>query len=310
MPVYAEPTEPLSWVAWIIVVLGGLLITFLSTVITEEKHYKFIVFFGKYYKTVESGLSFKFPIIMWVDTNKTIYLGRQTEKCKLTVKTQDGATITIGTNVTYKISEEKDKAYRAVYDLEDYKSLMHVYVDDVAISKLNKMTLEDVFDKKEEIQSLIEEKLNQELTEFGITVEGVFLEDPTLPNDLVESYNRKVKAARDLLAADDEANAIKKLAVGKANADGESIKIRMTKMAEARDEFAGKSAESIKTLVASGATVEQAMDFLKSVGDNDALVTASRNSATIVMATNGNGTPSVAVQPPTTGDKKSHAEAS
>ena len=70
---------------------------------------------------------------------------------------------------------------------------------------------------------------------------------------------------------------------GEATADGESVKIRMEEVGKARKEYAETTTEAINILKSAGVAPEIALNFLTRVGDQDALVTASRNSETAIL---------------------------
>jgi hypothetical protein len=58
---------------------------------------------------------------------------------------------------------------------------------------------------------------------------------------------------------------------------------RSTKLGEAREEYTTKTAIAVKKLMEAGATADGALTFLNKIGEQDALVTASRNGSTIVF---------------------------
>lgn len=72
--------------------------------------------------------------------------------------------------------------------------------------------------------------------------------------------------------------------MGEATADGESVKIRMEEVGKARKEYAETTSEAINILTAAGVAPDIALNFLTRVGDEDALVTASRNSDTAILS--------------------------
>ena len=92
---------------------------FSSVVFTPENHYSFITVFGKYEKTVASGISFKAPFISSVD--KRIFLGLSSRNIPLTLKTLDQVTFNLALNVQYVVSNKPEEAFKALYHISDFK---------------------------------------------------------------------------------------------------------------------------------------------------------------------------------------------
>lgn len=264
-----------------LVVIGGILL-WQSIIITPPKHYKFIVFLGKYWFTAKEGLAFKLPFVSWVD--KQAYVGVSEKQVPLQLKTKDQVTFSIALKVLYKVSDDIEQAYKALYDLEDFEDQILSIATDASIPVANGIELEDVYDAKEQITDAGNQALSGFFANYGITIINVLSDEPHLPAEVEAQANAVIAAKRDNEAAQYKAQAIKTEKIGEAEADGESVKIRMEKLGQARQDYAEASAFAVKALVDAGCTADSALDFLTRVGDNDALVTASRNGNTIVVS--------------------------
>jgi regulator of protease activity HflC (stomatin/prohibitin superfamily) len=275
----------LSFVSSILTVIIVTLIAItlaLSIVITPQRHLKFISFLGKYQKTCESGLSFKVPFFTSVD--ETIYTGRDSEDVELTLKTKDGVTLLLTLKVQYEISSDLKEAFKAVYNIRSIHREIKSVTTNAAITIANGMTVEDIFNTKETITESAENALKKYFADFGVNIHTVLSDEPQLPSIIEDRNNALIAAKRDKEAATDIAEKIRIEKIGAAEADGESVKIRSTKLGEAREEYANKTAIAIKKLVDAGASPDGALSFLNKIGEQDALVTASRNGSTIIFS--------------------------
>lgn len=254
---------------------------------TPENHYSFITMFGKYQKTLKSGLGFKIPFITRVDAR--VFLGLQNQVVNLSLKTKDQVTFDIDLNIQYAISKNPMEAYKSIYNIEDLPATLRQVTTNSSIPVANKIELEDVYNAKEEITKVAEEALVAFFEDdYGVSIKDVLSDEPRLPVEVEQQANAVIAAKRGSDAAQYKANAIKIEKIGEAEADGESVKIRSNKLGEAREEYAEKSANAVRLLCATGASPEAALAFLAQIGDNDAIVTASRNEANTVIISQTN----------------------
>lgn len=285
-------TEPFDFSGIFTAALGIFFIIFWiaalldSIVITKERHLKFVSLLGKYQKTLTAGIGFKIPFIAKVDA--TVYTGRDNEKICLQLKTKDQIMFDLSVNVQYEVSSSVSEAFKAVYNIDNYRRDMHSVATDCAITVANTMEIEDLFSDKERITDQIKERLSDFLKDFGVEVHRVLSDEPKLPSSIEERNNSIIAAKRDKEAANDIADKIRIEKVGAANADGESVKIRMEKLGQAREAYAEKTALAVEKLTRVGASPEAALEFLNRIGEQDALVTASRNGSTIIFQNSPN----------------------
>lgn len=265
----------------VVIVLVAIFIGF-SVVITEQKTLKHIVFLGKYWRTASPGLSFKIPVLSWIDRRSDTNI--KEIEVPLRLKTKDQVTFSISLKVFYKVVEDVNEAYKSAYNLDNYESQIISIATDSAIPVANGVALEDVFDSKEHILDKAKFELSRYFSQYGIEIEKVVSDEPQLPPEVEESANAVIAAKRLNEAAQYKADAIKTEKVGEATADGESVKIRMEEVGKARKEYAQTTSEAVQILVGSGVDANAALNFLTRVGDQDALVSASRNSETSILS--------------------------
>jgi regulator of protease activity HflC (stomatin/prohibitin superfamily) len=257
-------------------------IIYSTVVFTPENHYSFITMFGKYRKTLKSGLGFKIPFITRVDA--VVFLGLQTQVVNLSLKTKDQVTVDLDLNIIYSISIDVLEAYKSVYNIENLNKTLRQVATNASIPVANGIELEDVYNAKEEITNAAKSALVLFFeSDFGVVFKDVLSDEPKLPDEVEQQANAVVAAKRGKDAAQYNADRIRIEKIGEAEADGESVKIRMEMLGAAREGYAEKSALAVNKLLAVGASTQDALAFLSHIGDNDAIVTASRNPANTVI---------------------------
>ena len=280
------------YVSYLLLALFALSLVLGTVVITGQNKLKHISLLGKFWFTAKPGISFKIPLISAVDHNVITAVREQTVELRL--KTKDQVTFGLNIRVIYNISKDPDEAYKASYELEKYKNQIRSFSIDSAIPVANNLLLEEIYNSKDKITSAAKMSLVKYFSAYGINIRDVLSDEPSLPAGVEESANAVIEAKRKEEAAKFNAKAIKIEKVGGAEADGESIRIRMEKIGKARESYAQTAGSAVASLVEHGVTPSEALDFLNTVGEHDMFVTAARSANTVLLSpSKGNDTDSV-----------------
>ena len=185
--------------------------------------------FGKFHSIKHSGLRWRIPI---VDQIKKV-VGFEMQNLPTTVRTKlsDTAFVAVEFVQQYWIEKDNDTVVRLVYELgADYEERIAERVHNEARSVLNRLDLNDVYDKKDEIGHDVEVELKKWLTNYGIKLEKTLTNDVNPADNVVRSMNEKKQAEFDLQTAELTAEAEFKKTVRAAEArreakiaDGEGI---------------------------------------------------------------------------------------
>lgn len=185
--------------------------------------------FGKFHSIKQSGLRWRIPI---VDQIKKV-VGFEMQNLPTTVRTKlsDNAFVAVEFVQQYWIEKDNDTVVRLVYELgADYEERIAERVHNEARSVLNRLDLNDVYDKKDEIGHDVEVELKKWLTNYGIKLEKTLTNDVNPADNVVRSMNEKKQAEFDLQTAELTAEAEFKKTVRAAEArreakiaDGEGI---------------------------------------------------------------------------------------
>lgn len=170
--------------------------------------------FGKFVRTANAGLNLKFPLIEHV--YKADLRVRQLDVLVET-KTKDNVFVKTKVAVQYAVSD----VVKALYKLKDEKTQISSYVFDVVRSQLPKLTLDEVFEKKDDVATAVKMELSEAMDDFGYNIVKTLVTDID-PDERVKASMNEINAQVRLRAA--------------AQEKGEADKIILVKKAEAESE--------------------------------------------------------------------------
>ena len=209
--------------------------------------------FGKFTRIAEPGLNFKIPFVERVAGRVNLRV-RQLD-VDVETKTEDNVFVKVIVSVQFYVL--KDKIYDAFYKLDDPARQIKSFVFDVVRARVPTIKLDDVFEKKDEIATVVKEELAQVMNDFGYGIVKALVTDI--------DPDAKVKVAMN------EINAAQRLRVAAAE-KGEADKILQVKAAEAEAEskaLSGKGIADQRRAIVEGLK-ESVDEFQKSVEDASA----------------------------------------
>jgi regulator of protease activity HflC (stomatin/prohibitin superfamily) len=230
--------------------------------------------FGKYKRITAPGLRARIPFIDKV-TNKISI--RVTElNVRLSTKTLDNVIVELLIAVQYFV--EKDNVWKANYMLTTPKEQMESYIFDAVRAKVPSMTLDEVFEKKDDIAMDVQEKLRETMPEYGYSIKTALVNDIQPDAKVAIAMNEINAQQRYQLAAEYKGEAEKILVVKAAEADAKSKELSGQGIAAQRiaiveglkvsiqdfEKGTGVSAQEVMSLV----LLTQYYDMLTSVGQN------------------------------------------
>lgn len=248
-----------------------LLIASIFTV--EQQSVAIVERFGKYKRLANPGLNFRIPFIDRIAGRVTLRI--QQLDVKAETKTKDNVFVTVIVSVQYFILPEK--VYEAFYKLNSPAVQINSYVFDTIRARVPKITLDELFEKKEEIAMAVKEELNETMVDFGFEILNSLVTDIEPDPKVKEAMNEINAAQRLRVAASEKGEAEKIIKVKAAEADAESKALQGRGIANQRmaiidglkesvDDFQksipGSSAQDVMNLV----LMTQYFDTLKEIG--------------------------------------------
>ena len=228
--------------------------------------------FGRYLRSAQAGLNWKFPFIDKLEGRMSLRVNQMS--LTMETKTRDNVFVTIPISVQTRVRPEKVNA--AYYSLTDPEAQIKSYVEQVVPG----MTLDEVFASQSSIAAAVKHELDVDMAAFGFEIVNVLVTD-IIPDAKVKSAMNDINAAqREQVAATARGEAEKILVVKKAEAEAESKALQGQGIANQRraiieglrgsiEDFqkalGDASAKEVMQLV----LVTQYFDTLKSIGESD-----------------------------------------
>lgn len=188
-----------------IAILGGIsiaLLVFLSTGFMFVKHNtcKVVERFGEFHSIKQAGLRYRVPVIDRV--KRTVGFEMQNLPTIVRTKLKDNAFVAVEFVQQYWVTKGEDTVKKLVYELgANYEERITERVHNEARSVLNRLDLNDVYDKKDEIGHDVEVELKKWLVQYGIDLEKTLTNDVNPAENVVRSMNEKKQAEFDLQTA-------------------------------------------------------------------------------------------------------------
>src|SRR3974390_3016797 len=226
---------------WLIVG-RSLFVGFLSGLFTVQQQSRAIVErFGRYLYTAKPGLNFKMPYIDYVV--QRVSLRVQQLPVEVETKTSDNVFVKLFVAVQYRVIEEREAD--SYYKLQDHVEQIKSYVLDVVRAKVPKMTLDEVFEKKDDVGSSVKSELDVSMKVYGFEIPNALVTDVN-PADNVKAAMNEIQTQQRLqvaAAAKGEANKI--LVVKNAEAEAESKRLQGEGIAKERSAIVDGLRDSI-----------------------------------------------------------------
>ncbi len=214
-------------------VAGFLLIIILlisGAVIIPQSQAMVIERLGRYNRTLYAGLKFKIPLIekprvlewRYVEYDaqgKPIYQHRHIQRIDLREKildfprqnviTSDNIFIEINALLSYQIIDPKSVAYK----IDNLPFAMEKEVQTCLRSQIGAMTLDQILDSREVLNSRIREQLETATSPWGVKINRVAIQEITPPEDIRDQMEKVMRAERDRRAAVTTAEGAKTAAI-------------------------------------------------------------------------------------------------
>jgi regulator of protease activity HflC (stomatin/prohibitin superfamily) len=206
---------------------GGFLIVFLvllvffllyvalnSFFIVHTKQAAVVERLGKFHRIAGPGLTFKVPIL-----EKKVYvedLNMQLMDVPVLSKTKDDATVTVPVRVQYFVLPDRVK--EAYYELDDPEDQSKAHVENVILSYIPKIDLDDTYQQEDQIAKRINDSLSVVMAKFGYSIENALVTKMVPADAVVRAMNDINAARREKVATEARAEANKITLVRQAEA--------------------------------------------------------------------------------------------
>ena len=278
----------------ILVLVIVLLIT--SLYVVKQQTVAIIERFGKYQKTATSGIHIRVPL--GIDKIAArVQLRLLQSEIIVETKTKDNVFVTLNIATQYRVNE--NNVTDAYYKLIKPEAQIKSYIEDALRSSVPKLTLDELFEKKDEIALEVQKQVAEEMSTYGYIIVKTLITKVEPDAEVKQSMNEINAAQRKRVAAQELANADKIKIVTAAEAEAEKDRLHGVGIAQQRKAIVDGLADSIQELKDANVTLteEQIMSILLTNQYLDTLNTFAINgNQTIFLPNNPEGVEDIRTQ--------------
>ncbi|HFE9522801.1 TPA: SPFH domain-containing protein [Streptococcus agalactiae] len=278
----------------ILVLVIVLLIT--SLYVVKQQTVAIIERFGKYQKTATSGIHIRVPL--GIDKIAArVQLRLLQSEIIVETKTKDNVFVTLNIATQYRVNE--NNVTDAYYKLIKPEAQIKSYIEDALRSSVLKLTLDELFEKKDEIALEVQHQVAEEMSTYGYIIVKTLITKVEPDAEVKQSMNEINAAQRKRVAAQELANADKIKIVTAAEAEAEKDRLHGVGIAQQRKAIVDGLADSIQELKDANVTLteEQIMSILLTNQYLDTLNTFAINgNQTIFLPNNPEGVEDIRTQ--------------
>ena len=281
----------------LVVIFLAILLLISSIYVVRQQSVAIIERFGRYQKTSSSGMNFRIPF--GIDKIAArVQLRLLQSDIVVETKTQDNVFVTMNVATQYRVNE--NNVTDAYYKLMRPESQIKSYIEDALRSSVPKLTLDELFEKKDEIALEVQKQVAEEMSTYGYIIVKTLITKVEPDGEVKKSMNEINAAQRKRVAAQELAEADKIKIVTAAEAEAEKDRLHGVGIAEQRKAIVDGLADSIKEL--KGANVELTEEQIMSILLTNQYLDTLNNFAdkqgnnTIFLPANPDGVESIRTQ--------------
>lgn len=247
------------FILFLLLVAGLIVIS--SLYVVKQQSVAIIERFGRYQKISDSGIHMRAPFGIDKIAARVQLRVLQSE-IVVETKTQDNVFVTMNVATQYRVNESNVKD--AYYKLMRPESQIKSYIEDALRSSVPKLTLDELFEKKDEIALEVQKQVAEEMSTYGYIIVKTLITKVEPDAEVKQSMNEINAAQRKRVAAQELAEADKIKIVTAAEAEAEKDRLHGVGIAEQRKAIVDGLADSIKELKGANVdlTEEQIMSIL------------------------------------------------
>ena len=216
----------ISNIVLVVLVLLVLYVVYLGIKIVPQSQVYVIERFGKFTRSLESGLTLIVPFVDR-DAYKVDILERQLPAFRISVITEDNVEVGLESTVFFRVLD----AAKSVYRIRDVNAAIQNTAISVIRSAAGKLELDDLQSSRESMNQELAERLTQAAEVWGVEVTRTEILDVLVDEQTKDSQRQQLNAERERRAA-----------IAKAEGDKRSIELN----ADAQLYEAEKQAEAVR----------------------------------------------------------------
>ncbi|MFF1072228.1 SPFH domain-containing protein [Streptococcus pyogenes] len=285
---------PFIFIAFGVIVILAIVASTLYVV--RQQSVAIVERFGRYQKTATSGIHVRLPF--GIDKIAArVQLRLLQSEIIVETKTKDNVFVTLNVATQYRVNEQN--VTDAYYKLMKPESQIKSYIENALRSSVPKLTLDELFEKKDEIALEVQHQVAEEMSTYGYIIVKTLITKVEPDAEVKQSMNEINAAQRKRVAAQELANADKIKIVTAAEAEAEKDRLHGVGIAQQRKAIVDGLAESIQELKEANISLneEQIMSILLTNQYLDTLNTfAAKGNQTLFLPNTPSGVEDIRTQ--------------
>lgn len=284
------------WIFLLAILVVGATVFISSLYVVKQQSVAIIERFGRYQKISNSGIHVRAPF--GIDKIAArVQLRLLQSEIVVETKTQDNVFVTMNVATQYRVNE--NNVTDAYYKLMRPEAQIKSYIEDALRSSVPKLTLDELFEKKDEIALEVQKQVAEEMSTYGYIIVKTLITKVEPDAEVKQSMNEINAAQRKRVAAQELAEADKIKIVTAAEAEAEKDRLHGVGIAQQRKAIVDGLADSIAELKEANVDMseEQIMAILLTNQYLDTLNQfASAGNQTIFLPNSPNGVEDIRTQ--------------
>ena len=176
-----------AWIFYLYFILAGFIVIS-SLYVVKQQSVAIIERFGRYQKISDSGIHMRAPFGIDKIAARVQLRVLQSE-IVVETKTQDNVFVTMNVATQYRVNESNVKD--AYYKLMRPESQIKSYIEDALRSSVPKLTLDELFEKKDEIALEVQKQVAEEMSTYGYIIVKTLITKVEPDAEVKQSMNAK-----------------------------------------------------------------------------------------------------------------------
>lgn len=224
------------------------LLLLLSLFKVQQQTVAIIERLGKFSSIKNPGLNIKIPLIDKVRSRVNLQVMQA--DFNIESKTKDNVFVEASVSVQYRVDQKRIK--EAFYELNNPVSQLKAYVEDAIRASIPKLTVDEVFERKDDVANEVNSLISDEMSSYGWLIVRTLITTIDPDQKVKDAMNEINAAQRQRVAAQELAEADRIRIVTKAKAEAEQAELQGMGLANQRKAIVNGLSDSFEELRASG----------------------------------------------------------
>lgn len=188
------------------------------------------------------------------------------------------------------VSRNPDLVEESVFNLDDPAQQMRSKMSEACKYVIPEMELKEVYSDREKIRKAVSDEMVKNFGEHGWLIHDIIVEDPELPESVIEASNKVMENRRRMEAAEYHRKAVYTEQVGDAEAAAQSLTLRNEAAGKARVKFTEEIVKGVRHWQEKmpDVPVSFLLACMEGVDKRDAIVTAAGKEGNLVLVSTSN----------------------